>query len=84
MRSFNLRFGSATNPNQRQVYDQLWPKIVELRTDVFGTGTGTLPTDPPRPVNEKALEDFYSGMHEDELHPEKKPAPPEPPKPGAQ
>ncbi|GIW89263.1 MAG: hypothetical protein KatS3mg108_3587 [Isosphaeraceae bacterium] len=81
MRSFNLRFGTASNANQRQTYDQLWPKLVELRDEVFGAGTGTLPTDPPRAVSEKALEDFYSGMHPDELHPDKKPGPPPPPQP---
>jgi hypothetical protein len=84
MRSFNLRFGSATNPNQRQTYDELWPKLVELRSEVFGAGTGTLPADPPRQVSEKALEDFYAGMHPDELHPDKRPAPPSPPKPAGQ
>ncbi len=84
LRSFNLRFGIAENPNQKQTYDILYPMLVQLRRDVFGEGTGTLLTDPPRPVDEAALENFYAGMHEDELNPNKKPAPPTPPTPGGQ
>jgi hypothetical protein len=83
MRSFNLRFGIASTPSQKQAYDQLFPMLVQLRSDVFGSGTGTRLSDPPRQdVTEKHLENFYSGMALEELDPEKKPGPPKPPAPG--
>ena len=34
MNAFNLRFGAASTPAQRQVYDTLYPKLVELRNEV--------------------------------------------------
>jgi hypothetical protein len=49
MRSFNLRFGVATTPGQKQAYDTLYPMLVELRDKLFGNGTGTLPSDVPEP-----------------------------------
>lgn len=82
MRSFNLRFGQATNPNTRQLYDELFPMLVQLRNDVFGTGTGTLLTDPPREhVDHSAVEKFFAGIPEEELHPNKERTLPKPPPP---
>ncbi len=83
MRSFNLRFGIATNPNQRQAYDTLFPLLVQVRRDAFGEGTGTLASEPPRQdVSEKDLENFFAGMAIEDLEPETHPGPPKAPAPG--
>jgi hypothetical protein len=82
MRSFNLRFGIASTPAQKQAYDTLFPMLTQLRSEAFGTGTGTRLSDPPsQDVSEKHLENFFSGMALDELHPETHPGPPKPPAP---
>jgi hypothetical protein len=34
MNAFNLRFGPATTPKQKEVYDSLYPKLVDLRNQI--------------------------------------------------
>jgi hypothetical protein len=82
MRSFHVRFGPATNPNQIQTYETLYPMLVALRDQMFGKGTGTLPSHIPDPnPNDKSAMKFYGGMHMTDLHPDKDRTPPAPPAP---
>lgn len=84
MRAFNLRFGQATNPNQREAFDTLYPMLVQLRNEMFGNGTGTLPSDapPPRADDQRPLK-FFAGMDPNDLHPERPRTPPTTPQPPA-
>jgi hypothetical protein len=63
MKSFNLRFGVATTPRQREVYTALFPKLAKLRAEVApALATATAPH-----AGETAPEDFFSGMTYDDL-----------------
>ncbi len=84
MRSFALRFGIATNPNQKEVYDTLYPMLVQLRNEMFGQGTGSLPANAPPPQeNDQRPQQFFSKMQMKDLHPGNQRTPPAPPTPGA-
>jgi hypothetical protein len=63
MRSFNLRFGVATTPRQREVYTALFPKLAKLRAEV----APALATSAVINAGESAPEDFFSGMTYDDL-----------------
>ncbi len=70
MKSFNLRFGVAKDPNQRNAYANLYPVLVNLRGKVFGEGQGTLPSDYNPAVasaKSKAPADFFAGVHPDHI-----------------
>jgi hypothetical protein len=75
MRAFNLRFGVASTPTQRKVYDMLYPKLVDLRNEV-GPALASAPA-PKVTGNEPG--EFFSGMTYQDL---KKKAPPPPPPAG--
>jgi hypothetical protein len=75
MGAFNLRFGPATTPRQREVYDRLYPALDKLRDEVAPALAAT--TGPAATGDEPG--EFFSGMSYDDL---KKKAP-APPKPGA-
>jgi hypothetical protein len=71
MQSFNLRFGSAQNPSQREAYSTLYPLLVGLRKIVFADGTGTLPSNPPILADGRDRPgEFFGGMRTEELDPE--------------
>ena len=80
MNAFNLRFGAASSPTQRQVYDSLYPKLVDLRNEVgpaLATSSGSTPSKGSEPG------EFFQGMSYEDL--QKKapaPAPPAPAPPG--
>ena len=85
MTSFNVRFGPTSNPSQVQTYRTIYPMLIQVRDQLFGEGTGTLPSNAPPPrENDTRAQNFYAGMHIDALHPDKDrtPTPPAPPAPG--
>jgi hypothetical protein len=73
MNAFNLRFGSATTPEQKLAYDALYPKLVELRNQIapaLASATASKSTG-----NEPG--EFFYGMDYKDLQ-KKAPAPPAP------
>lgn len=73
MQSFNLRFGVAQNPAQKEAYATLYPILVDTRKKLFGEGTGTLPLNAPKLSDRaKRAKDYFSGMRADEAHPHAK------------
>ena len=63
MRSFNLRFGPATTPRQREIYTSLFPRLVTLRDQV----APALASSAAPKGSETAAEDFFSGLSYDDL-----------------
>jgi len=76
MKSFNLRFGVADAPRERQVYDELYPLMVKLRDEAFPNRKPEL-RDTPEPNPEHAAE-FFSKMDEKALDHKAVPPPPKP------
>lgn len=63
MVAFNLRFGPATTPQQREAYNALFPKLAALRDKV-----AQAPADESNPEPSTAgAEDFFSAMSLDDL-----------------
>ncbi len=77
MNAFNLRFGATSTPTQRQVYDTLYPKLVDLRNEV-GPALATTTASPTKGTEPH---DFFQGMTYQDLQ-KKAPAPPAPSPPG--
>ena len=75
MSAYNLRFGEATTPTQKMVYDSLYPKLSELRAEVAPALAG----EPPPKSKGSEVGDFFSAMDYKDLQ---KKAPPRPPQPG--
>jgi hypothetical protein len=63
MSAFNLRFGPATTPEQREIYSALFPMLVELRNQV----APSLATSPAPTANGHEAEDFFSLMTFEDL-----------------
>jgi hypothetical protein len=77
MRTFNLRFGPATTPAQRNAYMQLYPSMDDARDKLLAELK--LPDAPP---SYKAKpEEFFSAMSDEQLQGKKPQAPPAPPAP---
>lgn len=80
MHTFNLRFGRATTPRQREVYAELYPILAELREQVRKeAAVNAKPAPKPKASAAAAASspkakptDFFRGMHLDHL--EGKPA----------
>jgi hypothetical protein len=70
MDAFNLRFGQATSPRQRMLYQEIYPKLVALRDEV----APILASTRPHQVETAALGDFFSKMDYKDLQ-KKAPAP---------
>ncbi len=70
MQSFNLRFGIAQTPSQKEAYRTLYPMLVRVRDQLFGEGTGTLPSNAAS-LSDRSIRpgEFFAGMHPDELDP---------------
>jgi hypothetical protein len=73
MRAFNLRFGAASTPSQRLIYNSLYPKLVALRDEV----APVLASSAPAPTSGQEPGEFFSGMSYDDLK-KKAPQPPAP------
>ena len=73
MTAFNLRFGVATTPQQRQVYSMLYPKLVQLRNEI---APALASSAAPR-ISGHEPEDVFSVMNMKDLQkraPQPKPA----------
>jgi len=69
MHSYNLRFAPAITPNQRAIYRDLMPLMVEARDKIVGK-PGDANSPPPRPENPTAL---FHGLDATHLNPREKP-----------
>jgi hypothetical protein len=77
MHTYNLRFGPATTPHQRDAYRQLYPIMVNTRDRLLGKpGEGRQLTAPGN-VNPAPPTALFHGIDDKHLH-----APPTPPTPG--
>ncbi|QEH36735.1 hypothetical protein OJF2_53200 [Aquisphaera giovannonii] len=76
MNAFNLRFGPAGTPEQRMVYDALYPKLVALRDQVAPALASAATVSP----SGSAPHEFFNPMSYDDLK-KKAPAPPQPAQP---
>jgi hypothetical protein len=76
MNAFNLRFGPADTPRQRQVYDMLYAKLDALRNQI----APLLATAAPIKPRGTEAGDFFSGMSYEDLQ-KKAPPPPAAPSP---
>ena len=70
MNVFNLRFGVAETPRQRQIYDMLYGKLVTLRDQV----APLLASAPPARSTGTEPSEFFSGMSYEDLR-KKSPSP---------
>ena len=73
MNAFNLRFGSATTPKQKEVYDLLYPKLVDLRNQIAPALAATTAAQ----TSGSEPKEFFNGMSYQDLQ-KKAPAPPPP------
>ena len=74
MNAFNLRFGPATTPRQKEVYDSLYPKLVDLRNQIapaLAAASAATPSGGTEPG------EFFNGMSYQDLQ-KRAPAPPPP------
>ena len=74
MNAFNFRFGPATTPQQREAYDSLYPKLVDLRNQV---APALAARRRPRKSSGTEPGEFFSGMSYKDLQ-KRAPAPPTP------
>ena len=63
MDAFNLRFGQATTPRQRMIYQDLYAKLVVARDEVAPILAGSAARQP----NPNAVADFFSKMDLNDL-----------------
>jgi hypothetical protein len=79
MHVYNLRFGAATTPRQKMIYEQLYPILDSARDDVMkAVKTDTSETVQAQP---KDVGDFFQKMELDDLEGKPKKDAPKPPKP---
>ena len=73
MNAFNLRFGTAQTPEQRMVYDTLYPLLDKARDEASpAVASAAAPT-----ADKAAAGEFFNGMNFQEMK-DKPPAPPAP------
>jgi hypothetical protein len=77
MSAFNLRFGVASSPRQKQVYRELYPLLVQLRNEAAASKPTAVAADPGSAVQPS---EFFAGIPIEHLDPKdgKIPAPPQP------
>ena len=63
MTAFNLRFGVASSPQQRQIYSTLYPKLVQLRNEI---APALAASAAPRTSGHEP-EDFFAVMSDKDL-----------------
>jgi len=63
MHAYNLRFGPATTPEQREIYSDLYPKMASHRDRIYKDSG----IDPAPPRRNGHPTDFFQGMHLDHL-----------------
>lgn len=69
MKAYNLRFGVANSPREREVYDRLFPLMVKIRDEAFPKAKPDLPPEVETNIDHPA--EFFSQLKE-------KPVPPAP------
>ncbi len=79
MHTFNLRFAPATTPRQRQVYEELFPIIDQIRDKIIAETK--LDDNVTARAGRGKLRDFFSAMDLDQIEGRKKTPPPPPPAP---
>jgi hypothetical protein len=80
MHTFNLRFAPATTPRQRQVYEELFPIIDQIRDKIIAEAK--LDDKATTRTGRGKLRDFFSAMDLEQIEGSKKRPPPPPPAPG--
>jgi hypothetical protein len=80
MHTFNLRFGPATTPRQRQVYADLYPVLDQTRDRILAEAK--LDDAAAERAKKAKLSDFFSAMDLEHIEGQKKV--PQPPKPAPQ
>jgi len=81
MFSFNLRFGVAGTPSQRNAYDELSSKLRALRNRLFPHDDAPMAIGAPAKSHREWAQEFFSRMNLDELK-QKKPLTPSKPRAG--
>ena len=79
MHVYNLRFGAATTPRQKMIYETLYPVLDQVRDRVV-TETKLEPTEKAQ-ANPSHLGDVFSKMDLDQLEGKPKKDAPKPPNP---
>jgi hypothetical protein len=75
MKAYNLRFGVAQTARQRAVYNELYPRLAQLRDQVGASGLSASVPPPPPPGPDSRPANFFAGMQFPHL--ENKPALPQ-------
>ena len=73
MHTFNLRFGPATTPRQRQVYTELFPILDQTRDQIIGEAK--LDDNATAKAGKGNVHDFFSAMDADHISGKRKPQP---------
>lgn len=78
MHSFNLRFGPAKTPAQREIYSQLYGMLSNLHQPEAPVARQSPPQAPPSAPQkpDSRITNFFSKMDYSQLNPPKGPAPP--------
>ena len=76
MHVYNLRFGAATNPHQKFIYDQLYPLLDDVRDRITKESKRRRP---PR-LNPEHVSDFFNKLEVDQAA-KKQEGHPQPPNP---
>jgi len=76
MKSFNLRFGVADTPRERQVYNELYPLMVRLRDEAFPNSKPDLPE--AKEGNPEYAAQFFEKMDPKAVESKEVPPPPKP------
>jgi hypothetical protein len=78
MHAYNLRFGPATNQEQRTVYTNLYPLMDEARDKILKEAEGTEGNKPVARADTRHPVDFFSGLHLEHLEGRSTSTPPPP------
>jgi hypothetical protein len=76
MHTFNLRFGPATTPRQRQVYQELYPILDQTRDKILGEAK--LDENAPAKTGDGKVHNFFSAMDPEHISGKRKNPPPAP------
>lgn len=67
MHTYNLRFAPATTPEQRVVYQQLYPMMVALRDKIVKPSENQPPAPATTTASKSHPTDFFQGLHLDKI-----------------
>ena len=81
MKAYNLRFGVADQPDEQQIYGDLYHQLLALRNEAYPSGSESpSPVNATAPTNADHPAEFFSGMDYSHVDP-KTPLPPPIPTP---